>query len=224
MLRFTLLVLLAGGVPQVIQDLAAEIQGKTRDQVRRIVGERFGPAARDLGSGVSIEQWDIESGVLTFHMLRGPTFRPANGREIWLMQTHNRALPNILGDFSMSTPPNENGTQFWLGTVELRDDLTYLFEDGGTNQKVRDDQKQNFFLRHPKGKFEIRYATGYDGETLLETVPDGAVLGHLVFTPDEEGGTESYDVLSWSTGRVLTFQGDRPISFRLSKSWQEFWK
>jgi hypothetical protein len=72
--------------PASIQALAEpEIQGKTNDEVQAAIIRRLGPAPRDVGSGLSIQQWDVGSGVLTYS--QGLADFQANGRTVWLTQT-----------------------------------------------------------------------------------------------------------------------------------------
>jgi hypothetical protein len=114
--------------PKAIQDLAKAIDGKNRGQIQGIILDKYGPS-RHTGSGVDIEVWDVAGGNLMLHPLVGPSFTPTGGKRIWLLTTTNRALPNILGSFEMSSLPDPKGMQNWLGEVRLRSDRTYRFKD-----------------------------------------------------------------------------------------------
>ncbi len=56
--------------PKSIQKLAEELQGKKGGEVATAIVKQFGPAARDVGSDLSIQPWDMESGVPPFQRLR----------------------------------------------------------------------------------------------------------------------------------------------------------
>lgn len=43
------------------------LQGKSSDEIRTAIIDRFGPPTRNVGSGLRIDQWEIAGGVLTFH-------------------------------------------------------------------------------------------------------------------------------------------------------------
>lgn len=52
--------------PSSIQDLGKEIRDKSGSEVEAAIVNHFGAAARDIGSGASINQWDVGTGVLTY--------------------------------------------------------------------------------------------------------------------------------------------------------------
>jgi len=91
--------------PTSIQMLARELQGKKGDEVATAIIKQFGPAARDVGSGLSIQQWDVDCGVLTYS-LGLARFRSDGGKVVWLTPTVNKALLALTaGTFEMYTPP-----------------------------------------------------------------------------------------------------------------------
>ena len=54
-------------LPKAIQELASNIQGKGRAEVRAEIIRRFGAAQYNAGSGVRIEVWRLPEGDLSFH-------------------------------------------------------------------------------------------------------------------------------------------------------------
>src|SRR3954469_15703137 len=85
-----------------IEALIAEIQGKQPEQVRALIVARFGPPARDLGSGLRIDQWDVDGGVLTFNPVDGVTFEQ-RGERTRLIRTTNRAASCLFGNYCKAT-------------------------------------------------------------------------------------------------------------------------
>jgi hypothetical protein len=204
--------------PTSIQRLAKELQSKKGDEVATAIIKQFGPAARDLGSGVSIQQWDVESGVLTYS-LGLASFRANGGKMIWLTATVNKALLALTDDtFEMYTPP-EPQMKYWLGNLRLKPDSTYEFLDSGQNLDHRTGQTKNFFIVHPDGRFEIHFAPGCTGDTVLERLTDGAFLCSLTFLPANGGPQVSYDVIVYSSERRLAFSTKRrpPVFFLMDK-------
>jgi len=207
-----------GDSPAAIQKLAKAIQGKKGDEVASAITNQFGPAARDVGSGVTIQQWDVESGVLTYS--RGlVNFRDKGGKLVWLTTTVNKALPSLTADsFEMYTLPSPQ-MKYWLGNVSLRPDSTYRFTDSGSGLEHRADQTQNFFMRHPDGRFAIHFAPGCTADTVLEHLPDGTVLCRLTFLPADGGAEASYDVIAYASEKRLAFDSKRPRVFSMEKQW-----
>src|SRR3989442_9466528 len=72
--------------PETIQDLARAIQGNNAAQIRESFIHRYGPI-RHVGSGLDIEQWDVQEGGLVLHPWVGPTFTPTGRNTICLLAT-----------------------------------------------------------------------------------------------------------------------------------------
>jgi hypothetical protein len=213
--------------PKAIQELAASIQGKSSDEVRTVIIERFGPAQRDVGSGVRIEQWDIAGGVLTFHPGTGPFFSDAKTRTyIRLLRTNNPAGANILASYEMTTLPDpaNHGTRFWLGNLKFGPNATYRFTDSGQHPKQRAAQTDNFFLLHPAGTVEVRYVAPITPDTLLESVAEGATVAHLVFNSSDHKHQAAFSITSSERERRLVFGADKPLPFCMDTSWKNFWR
>ena len=132
--------------PTSIQTLAKEIRDKSDNEIEAIVTKRFG-VGLDVGSGLRILQWDVESGVLTIG--RGLTFfRPTGGKALWLTATSSKALQTVTKDrFEMTTLPSPQ-MKYWLGDLELKTGLSYNFIDSREWESLqhRGKQKRNFFL------------------------------------------------------------------------------
>jgi hypothetical protein len=203
--------------PASIQELAKELQGKKGDEVATAIINQFGPAARDVGSGVSIQQWDVESGVLTYS-LGLASFRANGGKVVWLTATVNKALVALTADtFEMYTLP-ELQMKYWLGNVRLKPDSTYEFVDSGQSLDHRTGQTGNFFIKHPDGRFEIHFAPGCTGDTVLEHLTDGTFLCSLTFLSANGGPQVSYDIIVYSSEKRLAFSTKRrPLVFLMEK-------
>jgi hypothetical protein len=204
--------------PASIQTLVKETEGKTGDEVRAAIIKRFGPAARNVGSGVSIEQWDVESGVLTYSL--GLASFQENGRKVWVTQTANKALPTLAENtFEMYTKP-EPQMKYWIGNVSLTRGSSFKFVDSGQSLDHRASQSQNFFMKHPAGRFAIQFSAGCSAATVLERLPEGTLLCSLTFSPADGRPQASYDIIAYPSERRLAFQAKkRPLAFLLEKSW-----
>jgi hypothetical protein len=204
--------------PTSIQRLARELQGKKGEAAEAAIIKQFGPAARDVGSGVSIQQWDVESGILTYS-LGLASFRANGGKVVWLTATVNKALLALTDDtFEMYTPP-ERQMQYWLGNLRLKPDSTFEFVDSGQSLDHRAGQTQNFFLKHADGRFEIHFAPGCTNDTVLERLTDGTFLCSLTFRSANGSPQASYDIVVYSSERRLAFSTkSRPLVFLMYKS------
>jgi hypothetical protein len=203
--------------PTSIQRLAEELQGKKGNEVATAIIKQFGPAARDVGSGVSIQQWDVESGVLTYS-LGLASFRTNDGKVVWLTATVNKALLALTADtFEMYTLP-EPQMKYWLGNLRLKPDSIYEFVDSGQSLDHRAGQTQNFFIKHPHGRFEIHFAPGCTGDTVLEHLTDGTFLCSLTFLSGNGGPQVSYEIIVDPSERRLAFSTKRrPFVFLMEK-------
>jgi hypothetical protein len=216
--------------PKAIRELSASIQGKSSDEVRAAIIERFGTAQRDIGSGYRIEQWDTSDGVLTFHPTMGPIFRnPKTEKYFRLLRTTNLAASNILRSYEMTTlpDPTNHGTRFWLGNVKFGTNATYQFTDSGQNLKQRAAQTENFFMLHPAGTVEVRYLAPTTPDTLLESVAEGTTIAHLVFSSSDHKHKATFSITCSEQARHLVFRADKadkPLSFYMDTSWKNFWR
>lgn len=217
----------AGELPKAIQELAASIQGKSREAVRAAIIERFGATQRNVGSGVRIEEWSLPEGVLRFHPGIGPTFLDSRThRHFWLLRTSNPAASNILQSYEMVTlaDPTNHGSQYWLGDIGFGSDSTYRFIDSGQHLDHRAAQTENFFILHPSGTVEVRYVGSTTADTPLESVKEGDVVAHLVFTSDDHEHTATFFITSSERKRRLIFGADKPLSFYMDTGWQNYWR
>ena len=205
-----------------IDSLTQEVQGKGPEDVRALIVRRFGPPAREVGSGVQIEQWDVDGGVLTFHPGTGPTFQKS-GVLVRLMRTTNPAALCLFGGYEMDTGPEGRLAMFYyLGDLSLSADH-YRFTDSGNNLDHRNKQKNNFFMLHPEGLVEVEYASGVSAETRLEDLPDGGPVAAVTFsTPDRRFST-TYRIVANRPSMSLAFQG-KGMTFQLRKGWVNYWR
>lgn len=214
------------GAPPAIQMLAAKLQGKDSAEVRTAIIAQLGPPQRDVGSGLRIEQWDTAGGVLTFHPGSGPNFfDPKTKKQIRLLRTNNPAHSNLLQSYEMYTSPTPpNGIKFWLGNLRFDDGMTYRFKDSGQNMDHRQGQADNFFMRHPSGKYEVSYSAPVMRDTLLETLAEDVTIARLIFTSADGKSVATFTITSSEVSRRLTFASDKPLCFVMDTSWKNFWK
>lgn len=210
--------------PEVTR-LTAALRGvKDADGARAVLVQLLGEPNRVVGSGLRIEKWDLPGGEVTLHPMRGPTFTLPEGRMIWLLETRNPLRESLLGSYEMTTRPDmENqGTVYWLGILDLREDGTYLFQDSGANLDHREDQENNFFLVNPAGKFEVVYATGLAADTLLESIATERAVAEVSFSSGSEGPIEFY-LVSDPEGRTLQLASSYKMPSELDGSWKHWW-
>jgi hypothetical protein len=211
----------AQGVPD-IEALIPQVQGKDASQVRALLIRQFGPPSRDIGSGLQIEQWDVDGGVLTFHPLQGPTFQK-QGVRTRLIRTHNPASLCLLGSYEMVTASqSQHGMKYWLGDVVLSGD-SYNYTDSHDNLDHREKQRDNFFMLHPKGLVQVKYASGITPETLLEDLPDDSLVATVTFAAPDRRVSKTYRILSNRTSMYLAFEGDE-MQFRMTRGWANYWR
>jgi hypothetical protein len=207
--------------PSSIQSLAEEIRDKSGGEVEAAIVKHFGPAARDVGSGVSIKQWDVGTGVLTYSGGLA-SFSLRKGKSVWLTTTNNKALRTLTAHgFEMTTPPSPQ-LKYWLGDLNLKTGSTYKFVDSGEYESLhhREKQANNFFLKHPTGRFAIQFASGCSPDTVLEHLPDAAVLCSLTFVSADGSSRATFEIVAYPSERRLVFSTmTRPQIFLMEKGW-----
>ncbi len=233
MIRFPLLLLLAltlfgcsrNGVTEDDVFLFAELlQGKSPEDVRTAIEHRFGPPARDIGSGLRIDQWDVADGILTYHPLQGPFFTK-HQTVTRLLRTNNPVAECLFGDYEMTTPPDRtnHGRRFWIGNLTITPGGNYLFKDSGTNLSHRIEQEDNFLMNHPAGIASVEYASDINEQTLLENVPDRERVATISFRSSNGMSSETYNIVTSRTAMTLSFARDDGISFDMYKGWINYW-
>jgi hypothetical protein len=213
--------------PVFIQELSSKIQDKQPAEVRAIMINLLGPAQRNIGSGLIIEQWDTPAGVLIFHPISGPTFIEAKTQKNFhLLQTTNPVGYCLFTNYEMMTlpDPTNQGYRYWLGNVNFSVDTTCKFTDSGQHFNQRSTQIDNFFMLHPSGTVTVRYIGPITPETLLESVPEGATIAHLILTSADGKHHTSFSIMSSEQSRMLILGANKPLSFCLDTSWRNFWK
>ena len=206
-----------------IASLTREIQGKTPDQVRALIVQRFGPPARDVGSGFQIEQWDVAGGVLTFHPLSGPTFEK-NGVRTRLLRTTNPAALCLFGSYEMVTQPEAPyGLRYYLGDVFLSADR-YKFTDSRSNEDHRKTQANNFFMLHPEGLARVEYSPGVTPTTRLEDLPDNSSVATVTFVTPDGRFRETYRIVANRTSMSLSLSLEgKEGAFQVTRGWVNYW-
>ncbi len=205
-----------------IDALVPHLAGKRPAEVRALIIERLGPPARDVGSGLRIDQWDIDGGLLTFHPVTGPTF-DKGGESTRLIRTSNPVALCLFGTYEMATAPEEpHGTTYWLGNVSLSRNLRYRYADGHQNLDRRSRQRDNFFMRNPIGRIRVRYAPGVTPQTRLEDLPDGSLVATVTFTARRRRASQTYRIVASRTQRTLAFEGEA-MPFQLDRAWVNYW-
>ena len=189
----------AGGITQspAIEALIPAIQGQQPEEVRALIVARFGPPARDLGSGLRIDQWDVDGGALTFHPVEGVTFEK-RGERTRLIRTTNLAASCLFGNYEMVTlPAGRREMSYWLGNVSLVADSRYRYTDSRQSLDHRAEQRENFFILHPNGSAQITYAAGVTPATRLEDLPDGTAVATVTFVGQDGRSSSVYRIVAY---------------------------
>jgi hypothetical protein len=200
--------------------LAKEIRDKSGDEVEAAIVKQFGPG-KDVGSGLRILQWDVGTGVLTLN--GGLASFQMNGRRVlWLTVTSNKALATVSGDgFEMTTPPSPQ-MKYWIGDLELKSGLQYKFIDSRERESLhhREEQTNNFFLKHPDGRFTVQFPPGCSPDTVLEHLPDATAICSLTFVPTDGSAEATFDIVAYPSERRLRFSRKKPpLEFFMDKGW-----
>ncbi|HEX7285485.1 MAG TPA: hypothetical protein VF532_04845 [Candidatus Angelobacter sp.] len=205
-----------------IESLTQEVQGKGPEAVRELIVRRFGPPARDIGSGIQIEQWDVDGGILTFHPHQGLTFQKG-GVATRLIRTTNPAELCLFGSYEMDTGPEGHSAMFYyLGDVSLSAGH-YRFTDSGSNLDHRNKQQNNFFMMHPDGLVKVKYASGVSAKTRLEDLSDGSPVATVTFSAANKRFSATYRIVANRSSMSLALQG-KGIPFQLTKGWVNYWR
>lgn len=206
--------------PASIQTLAQEIRDKSGDEVEATIVKYLGPG-RDVGSGLRILQWDVGKGAV---VLNGglANFQTDGGKVLWLTATSSKALQTIIGEgFEMTTPPSPQ-MKYWLGDLDLKTGSIYKFIDSHEWESLhhREKQTNNFFLKHPDGRFAIQFAPGCSSDTVLERLADATILCSLTFFPADGSPEATYDIVAYPSERRLRFSRTTPQpEFLMDKGW-----
>jgi hypothetical protein len=213
-------------LPPSVQHVKSLIQGKEREEVRKIIIQQLGPANRDVGSGIHIWQWDVAGGVLTFNQTAGPTFEAKGQSKIHLIATHNPIKENLVGSYELFTLATDDPkfTSCWLGDLEIETNLSYSYVDSRQFPAKSARQTNNFFYLHPVGSVEIQYPRGVTDQFLLEAMPTGTVVAWLHFRSGAGDAHATFSITSHEPSRRLEFGSSLPISFKMEKGWKELWR
>lgn len=207
-------------VPEPIVSLAKQFGGKSPDEVRELIVRQFGPHHRDTGSGLSIPQWDVFGGVLTFHPLGGPSFfDPGTKKVTGLVPTHNTVRENLLRSYEMSSRDDHRGQQHWLGSLEFPSPTTYRFTKSPLSANAK-----NFFTKYPTGTVVANLARGVADETLLESLEGDVPIAKLIFTSADGQKKAAFSIVSSEQSRSLKFVAPKNNDFEMNKGWENFWK
>ena len=73
--------------------------------------------------------------------------------------------------------------------------------------------RDGYFMDHPDGRIEVLYEAGITAETLLETLPEGAVVARIHFMSSEGAGSVNFPLVNSNRHRVLEFKGEASFAF-----------
>lgn len=212
--------------PDSIKVLSKALENKKLDDVLRAIVKQFGAPNRNTGSGVDILEWDVPEGLLAFNSHSGPVFIDTKRNKNYrLLKTTNPVAFNVLGSYEMTTPTPKHGPKnhYYMGNLHIDGHWRYRFHDSNQHQDKRAGQEKNFFLLHPSGKVSVEYIPPYESSTLLESVPEGAVIARLKFQSDNGKEVATFRLSSSELWRKLSFSGTSALSFRLDKPWNSYW-
>jgi len=227
-------------MPPAIAQLKSQIQGKRPREVASIIVQRFGRPNRDVGSGLTILEWDVGGCVLSLTVEGGGgplKFRCPDGATLWLIGTENPIRDNIISQFEMTTLPDlgnsdvsNHGTQFYLGYLALHANGKYRYVAADEFASQHRQIAPNFFFDHPRGNYVVAYPTGLSGQSLLENLPDKSHIAAIHFSADPKPGSTRPGAsaqleLCTSRGHSLYFasSGLIPLNYALDASWHNRW-
>jgi hypothetical protein len=172
-------------LPKYILNIQKNIEGKSSKDAYEITKAILGTPNRDIGSGFSIQQWDLKEGTFTFHEIIGPSFRKSNGRKIYLLTSPHKVKMSVFSGYEMyslpSQDPHNNGSQYWLGNIELNPNGEYTFKDSGQFSKLKVKFPKYFFQKNTTGKFKIQYHPDVKPDDLLENLTNNSQICSFIF-------------------------------------------
>ncbi len=214
---------IAMGEERALEMLASDIQKKAPNMVREVIIEKYGQADRDVGSGFSIEQWDINGGVLTFHPATGVYFKK-NGVIHSLIDTINYAKEALFGCYEMSSLPDHNshGSSYWLGNLELSGG-SYSFKRSRLSYDKELPITENYFFSYPKGMVRIDFASELIKKSKLESIKDGETIATITFYSEDRAANIKYNIVTRKLPKMLFFSREKEVPFKMDKAWGNYW-
>lgn len=201
-------------------------------QVRQISieGQKKNAHIKDICKQVSVEygdpitdtkgdHWSIDGGVLSYDPIAGIYFVTAKHEMIRVERIKNPLDKTIFASYSLTTNATKDHQHehYWLGTLQLFVDLSYSYEDSGQWPEQRFDQKQNFFMLHPEGTFELTYLNGFGPTTLCESIIGHKHVAKLTF--HAAGASKAYYIAHKTFWHRIAFESDEPMEFEVDRWW-----
>ena len=212
-------------VKYVLEVIKPEIQKcSTNEEAVNVIEERLGAPDKTIYlSGISDDIWYLDNNAYLSAL--GLRIVEESGNFIQLRQTSNKISENIIQTYSMCTLPLPayNNNSFWIGSLDVLDNGTYLFRDAWQNKdaKIREGQENNYFMKNPVGKYTVEYLSGLRGDDLLENLKSSKVVAKLIFISSATESKEAYFLYVDIRGRDLRLKADQGNAiFKLNGAWQ----
>jgi hypothetical protein len=188
-------------VPPALRPLVDEIKGKSPYEVEKISRTRLGEPTRDIGSGVSILQWELQGGTWTVHQLAGASWRYREAKrptfaQVTLIENKRikEAVPSASYEMT-SLPTGKYGSKTWWGNIKLKDGQ-YKFIPSSAAAGDSDANKNHpcpgcFLFANPTGTYALTYVV--DSNKLFKEFKQKTVVARLALTGAK--AKQTYDLV-----------------------------
>lgn len=180
-------------LPSYIGELPTEIQKLLKDiynlhdgvEAYNTIVKQFGnPTGNKGGSGLYIPYWTLSNGTITFEIYYGVTY--SNNTGTWDLSKRVSRFSAVMNQLIQVISLPDRGASTVIGYLKRDSDGTYSFSyNSRIGNEIKDFQKESFFIKNSKGKWNIEFVQGYDFYTRLEEVKYGTVIAYISFIGEE---------------------------------------
>jgi hypothetical protein len=130
----------------------------------------------------------------------------------------------LYGEYELITKPESpDALGYPIGSLNMTWDSSYRFRVERDRPGHWKGSANDFFALHPKGRIEVKYASGVTAETRLEDLPDESLVATVTFVAGSGGSRKDYRIIANRTYRRLRFADDA-MPYTMTKGWLNYWR
>jgi hypothetical protein len=191
-------------------------------EAHKIIRKNYGEAHRvtDSLEGAVWFQWDIDGGVLFFHLNNGVIYEKM-GQRIYLIDTQNKVAKTIIGYYTLRALIAGDTIGNYMGYgLELGKDGKYKLKTFDRDISKEENKNEIFFFQYPNGTYTLKYQKGINPDEPLENMKEGTVLGEISFT----SGTYRESFYIYIKERHLIFKpvNGKPQKYSFVRYWNNY--
>ena len=191
-------------------------------EAHKIIRKNYGEAARvtDCPEGAVWFQWDIDGGVLFFHLNNGVIYEKM-GQRIYLIDTRNKVAKTIIGYYTLRILIAGDTIGNYMGYgLALEKNGEYRVKSFDRDISKEENKNEIFFYQYPNGTYTLKYQKGIKPDGLLENMKDGTVLAKIDF----ESGTNRNSFYIYIKERRLVFKpvDGKSRTYTLVRYWNNY--